>query len=87
MLADPDLWIREAEDCYEYIFVYVDDHMAIMKDPQKFFDTLKKQHNYILKGVGPPDPDGTLLWGAHSYVERMLKNYESLFGSQPKKYK
>ena len=50
----------------------------------------------ILKGVGPPeydlggifgqDPDGTLLWAAQSYVEKMLKSYERLFGSQPKKY-
>jgi len=95
-LADPDLWIREAGDCYEYICVYVDDLMAIMKDPQKFFDTLKEKYNYILKGVGPPeyhlggnfgrDPDGTLFWGAQSYVEKMLNNYERLFGSQPKKY-
>ena len=83
-LADPDLWIREAEDCYEYMCVYVDDHMALMKDPQKFFATLKEKYNYIGKGVGLPeyhlrgnsgcDPDGTLLWGAQSYVERMLKN-------------
>ena len=95
-LAGPDLWIREAEDCYEYICVYVDDLMAIMKDPQKFFDTLKEKYNYILKGVGPSeyrlggnfgrDADGTLLWGAQSYVEKMLKNYERLFGSQSKKY-
>ena len=53
-LADPDLWIREVEDCYEYICVYVDDLMAIMKDPQKFFDPLKEKYNYILKGCWSP---------------------------------
>ena len=67
-----------------------------MKDPHKFIDTLKEKYIYILKGVGPPeyhlggnfgrDPDGTLLWGAQSYVEKMLKIYECIFGSQPKKH-
>jgi len=93
-LADPDLWIRDAGDCYEYICVYVDDLMAIMKDPQGFFDTLSTKYGYILKGVGQPeyhlggnfgrDPDGTLFWGAKSYVEKMLGNYERLFGGPPK---
>ena len=28
--ADPDLWMRDAGHCYEYICVYVDDIMAMM---------------------------------------------------------
>ena len=32
---DPDLWIRRKDDHYEYICVYVDDLMAIMKQPQE----------------------------------------------------
>ena len=68
--ADPDLWIRDKEDHYEYVCVYVDDLMMISKNPQAFFDTLVSKYNYILKGVCPPsyhlggdfgrDPDGTL---------------------------
>ena len=95
-LADPDLWLRDAGDCYEYICVYVDDLMVIMKDPQAFFDTLTDKYNYILKGVGPPeyhlggnfgrDPDGTLYWGAKSYVEKILSQFERILGSLPKKY-
>jgi hypothetical protein len=95
-LADPDLWLRDAGDCYEYICVYVDDLMAIMKNPQAFFDTLTEKYKYILKGVGPPefhlggdfgrDPDGTLYWGAKSYISKMMGNYERLFGGQPKKF-
>lgn len=94
--ADPDLWLRDAGDCYEYVCVYVDDLMAIMKKPQEFFDTLTGNYKYILKGVGPPeyhlggnfgrDPDGTLYWGAQSYIEKMLNNYERIFKSLPKKY-
>jgi hypothetical protein len=94
--ADPDLWIRDAGDCYEFVCVYVDDLMAIMKNPQEFFDSLSSKYNYILKGVGHPeyhlggnfgrDPDGSLYWGAKSYVEKMLSNFERMFGTQPKKY-
>ena len=94
--ADPDLWIRDAGDCYEYVCVYVDDLMAIMKKPQEFFDTLTGTYKYILKGVGPPqyhlggnfgrDPDGILYWGAEGYVEKMINNYKRVFKCQPKKY-
>jgi len=95
-LADPDLWIRDAGDCYEYICVYVDDLMVIMKDPQKFFDILTEKYKYILKGVGVPeyhlggnfgrDPDGTLYWGSKTYVEKILDNFARIFGSEPKKF-
>ena len=96
-LADPDLWYRDAGDCYEYICVYVDDLAAVMKNPEEFFQRLQdpKLHGYSLKGVGTPeyhlggnfgrDPDGTLWWGAKTYIEKMLGNYEHQFGSLPKK--
>ena len=46
-LADPDLWIRDKEDHYEYVCVYVDDLMMISKNPQAFFDTLVSKYKYI----------------------------------------
>ena len=89
--ADPNLWMRDAGDHWEYLAVYVDDLMAIMKDPDKFFAELSEL--YILKGLGQPkyhlggdffrDKDGTLAWGAHTYVKKMLVNYEIMFGSLP----
>ena len=51
---DPDVWICDAADCYEFVYVYVDDLMAILKDPD-FFKDLVDDHDYKLKGVGPPD--------------------------------
>jgi hypothetical protein len=49
-----------------------------------------------LKGVGPikyhlggdfeRDKDGTLSWGSKTYVKRMLKNYERMFGEPPKEF-
>jgi hypothetical protein len=92
--ADPDLWLREQADHYEYICVYVDDLMVMMKDPQVFFNQLEEKYKYKLKGVGEPsyhlggnftrDPDGTLAWGAKSYIKRMLDNYKIMFGDLPK---
>jgi hypothetical protein len=47
-----------------------------------------------LKDVGTPtyhhgrdfyhDSDGTLIWGAHLYVSKMLTNYETMFVFKPK---
>jgi hypothetical protein len=94
--ADPDIWLKDAGIHYEYVCVYVDDIMMVGKNPQEFFDDLTKKYNYKLKGVGPPsyhlggdffrDPDGTLAWGANSYVKKMLNNYETMFGEKPKEY-
>lgn len=94
-LADADLWMREQEDHYEYICVYVDDLMVIMKHPTKFFDILINEYKYKLKGVGEPqyhlggnfgrDPDGVLYWSARTYIDKSLGNYERLFGALPKK--
>jgi hypothetical protein len=88
------LWMREKADHYEYICVYVDDLMVMMKEPQKFFDELEIKYKYKLKGVGEPayhlggnftrDPDGTLAWGAKSYIKRLLDNYKIMFGDLPK---
>ena len=68
--ADPDLWMHPAGRCYEYVCMYVDNLLVVVKDPQTFFQNLTKKHGYRLKGVGDPeyhlgrnfgrDLDGTL---------------------------
>jgi hypothetical protein len=67
----------------------------MMKWPQDFFDELKCQ-KYKLKGVAEityhlggdfyRDPDGTLAWGAKTYVKRIIEQSQSIFGSLPKEY-
>jgi hypothetical protein len=91
--ADPDLWILDGNTHYEYVLVYVDDLMCIGKNPQQFFDALINKYHFKLKGVGTPtyhlggdffrDSDGTLAWGATSYVKKMVMNYEVMFGQKP----
>ena len=93
--ADPDVWMRDAGDCYEYIVVYVDDQIVAMKDPKEFFDQLQAPPvNFKLKGVGPAsyhlggdlfrDNDGTLCFGSQTYSKRLVSNFESLFKEAPK---
>ena len=33
--------MRDAGDVYEYLVVYVDELVAVMKDPKAFFDELQ----------------------------------------------
>ncbi len=94
-LGDPNVWLRDTGDCYEYVCVYVDDLMAIMKDPGQFFTKIQDPNGYgfKMKGVGPPryhlggnfgyDDDGTLWYGSSTYVDKVMAAYEQHFGSLP----
>ena len=94
--ADPDVWMKDCHDHYEYVCVYVDDLFHMSRNPSKFFDKLKQEYKYKLKGVGPPkyhlggdffhDDDGTLAWGAQTYIKKAVGNYERMFGHKPKEY-
>ena len=92
--SDTDVWLKDCGTHYEYVCVYVDDLMIMSKNPRKFFDLLINIHGYKLKGVSEPsyhlggdfyrDKDGTLAWGAASYITKILENYEQTFGEKPK---
>jgi hypothetical protein len=70
--------------------------MCIGTHPECFVQSLTETYNFKLKGVGEPsyhvggdffrDQDGTLEWGATSYVKKMIANYEVMFGSKPTEY-
>jgi Reverse transcriptase (RNA-dependent DNA polymerase) len=49
--ADPEVWLEDWDTNYEYVFVHVDDLMAIGKNPIEVFNTLTEKHQYKLKGV------------------------------------
>jgi hypothetical protein len=76
--------------------VYVDDIMHMSKNPQEFFDSLKTKYQYNLAGIGEPsyhlggnfyrDEDGTLAWGAQSYIKKMLAGYAKLFDTPVKEH-
>jgi hypothetical protein len=87
----------ENGDYWDYVCVYVDDLLAAMKNPMELMDQLRAApYNYKLKGVCEPtyhlggdffrDKDGTLCYGAQTYVKRLIDSYEKMFGVKPKKF-
>jgi hypothetical protein len=93
--AEPDIWIRRTGDLYEYVATWVDDLTLALRDPDEFINTLTGKYKFKLKGTGPitfhlgmdfiRDPKGMLCIKPKKYIERMLANYERIFGEKPKK--
>ena len=92
--AEPDIWMKDMGDHYEYIGVYVDDLIIASRNPQAVIDALTaKPHSFKLKGTGPVDfhlgcdyfreDDGTLCVGPRKYIERMEAAYKNHFGNMP----
>jgi hypothetical protein len=93
---EPDVWMRDKGDHYEYIATYVDDLCIASKDPKAITDCLIQKYKFKLKGTGPltfhlgcdytRDPEtGELCVSPKKYIERFLANYERIFGSKPKR--
>ncbi len=89
--ADADVWMKDCGSHWEYVCTYVDDVIYGGKDPKAYFQNLLDM-GYKLKGVGEPkyhlggdftrvrEPESVLTWGSHTYVKRMMANYEQMFG-------
>ena len=92
--AEPDIWMRDMGDHYEYIATYVDDLLIVSKKAQPIIDDLEKKHKFKLKGTGPVtfhlgcdffrDEDGVLCYAPLKYIEKMIDNYVRIFGQKPK---
>jgi hypothetical protein len=93
---ETDIWIRETDGHYEYVAVYVDDIMIAAKQPVKIIHALETQYKFKLKGVGPlkfhlgcdyfRDDDGTLCFGPRKYIDKLIEQFETMFGTKPKEY-
>lgn len=92
--AEPDIWMRDRGDHYEYIGVYVDDLVLCSKNPKEIISELVEKHAFKLKGTGPisfhlgcdffRDHKEHLCYAPRKYIEKMLENYKRLFGTYPK---
>jgi hypothetical protein len=92
--AEMDIWMCEKDGAYEYVGVYVDDLFIVSKNPKAITDTLVDDYKFKLKGTGPVefhlgcdffrDEDGHLCFAPHKYIEKMLSNYERMFGMLPR---
>ena len=85
--VDPDVWIHDGGEVWEYIIVYVDGIIVAMKDPHAFFDKLQAPEvGFKMKGIGAPtyhlgadffhDDDGTLCLGAQTHSKQLVANFE-----------
>ena len=89
--AEPDIWMRDCGDHYEYIATYVDDLAIASKNPQAIIDALETK--FKLKGTGPitfhlgcnffRNENGNLCFGPKSYIERVVMMHEDMFGCKP----
>jgi hypothetical protein len=92
--AETDIWMRDMGDHYEYIAVYVDDLLFASKDPKAIVNDLMNTHKFKLKGTGPVtfhlgcdffrDEDNNLCYAPRKYIEKILDNYERIFGEKPR---
>ena len=91
--AEPDIWMRDMGDHYEYIAVYTDDLTIASRDPEAITNALIHDHKFKLKGTGAlnfllgsdytRDDDGTLCMSAKKYTTKMKDTYVRLFGKNP----
>ena len=50
--AESDIWMRQSNGLWEYIAVYVDDLVLVVRDPKVIISFLKYKYKYKLKGTG-----------------------------------
>ena len=93
--ADPDVWMRQNEDVWEYIAVYVDDLAIAAKDHKSICDKLTDHYKFKLKGVGPievhlgcdffRDRENVLCFVPRSISTRCLKHTRNFSRNNHKK--
>jgi hypothetical protein len=94
--AEADIWKLENDGLYEYISVYVDDFLIAARDPNSIVQTLQEKYKFKLKGVGSltyhlgcnyfHNMEGTLCYGPRKYIDKIMGQYENMFGCKPREY-
>jgi len=85
--------MRQVDDHYKYVTVYVDDLAIASKDPKSITDALTNHHGFKLKGTGPIEyhlgmtfccnEHGLLEITPRRYIDKMVDTYVRLFGTKP----
>ena len=91
--AEPDIWMRPADDrsFYEYVAVYVDDLAIAMKNPESFTKQLEDVYKFKLKGTGEityhlgmdfkRDTDTNILsFNTSTYTKQLIESCEAMCG-------
>ena len=93
--VDPDVWMRQVMrpdggKCYKYLFMYVDDVLAIGLDPKMTLEQIDKYFQMKPGLIAKPDiylgakirsitqPDSSVMWAqsASLYCQEAMKNIE-----------
>ena len=79
---EPDVWLKDCREYYEFISVHIDDVLIASKYPQVSVDSLMNNHNFKLKRAGPishrlgcdfgRDVNETLHFTTRKHVEKMI---------------
>ena len=87
--ADPCVWLREMNNIYGYIAIYVDDLLIASETSQQIIQDLKEKFKLKIKGDGPleyhfgydykQDKDGTLAAQPPKYTTRYLSHTRTCF--------
>jgi hypothetical protein len=66
------------------------------RDPNSIVQTLQEKHKFNLKGVGSltyhlgcdyfHDMNGTFCYGSRKYIDKIMGEYENMFGCKPREY-
>ena len=88
--------MRANDGVYEYVASYVDDLCIVARNLKEITDILVDRYQYKLKGTGPiiyhlgcnyfRDRDGILCYAPKKYIEKLVIDFERMFGSKPKLY-
>ena len=94
--AEEDIWMRRNGEHYEYIASYVDDLCIVAKQPSQIIQHLEDTQHYKLKGTGPIknhlgcdyflDNDGNLVYVPRKYIQKLINDFNIMFGHKPKHY-
>jgi hypothetical protein len=94
--AKADIWMKDNNNLYEYIAVYINDLLIAAKIPKEIVQTLEERHKFKLKGAGPltyhfgcdysrdRDHDGTLCFGPRKYITNMMAQFKNMYSYKPK---
>ena len=90
---EPDIWMRDRGDHYEYIAVYCDDLTIASRDPEAITTELVNVYKFKLKGTGEinyllgcdyyRDKGGFLCMRPRKYIDKMISTYQRLFDEKP----
>jgi len=91
--AEPNIWMCQVDDHYEYVAVYVDNLAIALKDPKAITNTLTNGHGSKLKGTSPIEyhlgmmfrcnERGVLSISPRRYINKMVDTYIRLFSTKP----